>query len=365
MPVPIDSTLGILGDNLRKRRSALPLGRRKATAWTRGLDLPRGGPTVLYTGQMWQMVPSINAMSRQLGKYEKRGSARLFRLARSINRLVNLTPLLARSPRRERRAYDERLRTIARLLRAAGVDFGYLYEKDLYAGGLAHDEGLDRVFTEHARYVFRTLKEAGVRRVITVDPHTTNMLRSVYPQVVPGYDLVVRSYLEVLAERKLAPRASLGETVALHDSCVYARYEGVLEPPRSLLGAGGVALAQPELSGKLTFCCGGPLETLFPGKSADLARRRVDQLSACSPKIVTACPLCLANLSRVAPEGVEVRDISEYLSRAFLPAAVPPGRRAEERTSDGSSAPATRSAGPSDRRGLAGISARDPVQPTT
>ena len=324
MPVPISSTLGILGDNLRKRRSALPLGRRAVTGWTRGLDLPRGGSTVLYTGQMWQMVPAINAMSHQLAKYENSGSARLFAFARSMNKLVNLTPFLARSNPRERRAYDERLRTIAQLLRAAGVDFGYLYENDLYTGALAYDEGLDRGFAEHARFVVRTLKENGVRQLITVDPHTTNMLRSVYPKVVPEFDLKVRSYLEVLAGRKLAALSTLGETVTLHDSCVYARYEGVVEPPRQLLAAGGVTLVQPELSGKLTFCCGGPLETLFPVKSSEIAKKRVEQLSACSPKIVTACPLCLANLSRAAPAGVEVRDISEYLSKAFLPIGSPP-----------------------------------------
>jgi hypothetical protein len=323
MPVPIASTLGILGDNLRKRKSALPLGRRAATAWTRGLDLPHGGETVLYTGQMWQMVPAINAMSRQLGKYEHSRNAWLFGVARSMNRLVNLTPLLAHTNPKERRAYNERLRNIARLLRAAGVEFGCLYEKDLYTGALAHDEGLDRAFVRHAQYVYRTLKENGVKRVITVDPHTTNMLRSVYPKLLPGFDLEVRSYLEVLAERKLKPVEKLGRTATMHDSCVYARYEGVIEQPRRLLAEGGVTLAEPELSGKLTFCCGGPLETLFPGKSAEIARRRLEQLSACSPKVVTACPLCLANLKRVAPAGVEVRDISDYLADAYLPAATP------------------------------------------
>jgi cysteine-rich protein len=319
MPVPIDSTLGILGDNLRKRRSALPLGRRAATLWAKGLDLPRGGETVLYTGQMWQMVPAINAMSRQLGKYENAGGSRLFRFARSMNKVVNLTPFLARSDPNDRRAYNERLRTIVHLLRAARVDFGYLYEDDLYTGALAWDEGLDRVFVRHAQYVAEVLKENGVKQLITVDPHTTNMLRSVYPKVVPGFDLAVRSYLEVLAERKPAPLAKLDRTVTLHDSCVYARYEGVIEPPRELLANGGVTLVQPELSGKLTFCCGGPLETLFPGKSTEIAKRRVEQLSACSSQLVTACPLCLANLSRAAPAGVEVRDISEYLSEAYLP----------------------------------------------
>ena len=69
MPVPIKSTLGMLGDNLRKRHSALPIGRKAATAWTRGLDIPRGGEPVLYTGQMWQMVPAINAMAKTLPEH--------------------------------------------------------------------------------------------------------------------------------------------------------------------------------------------------------------------------------------------------------------------------------------------------------
>jgi Cysteine-rich domain len=320
MPVPIASTLGMLGDNLRKRRSALPLGRRAMTAWTRGLDLPRGGETVLYTGQMWQMVPAINAMSRQLGKYENARSAWLFGFARSMNKLVNLTPMLARTKPAERRAYNERLRNIVRLLRAAGVEFGYLYEKDLYSGTLAHDEGLDRGFVRHAEFVQRTLRENGVKRVITVDPHTTNVLRSVYPKVLRGFDVEVRSYLEVLADRKLKPLRALGQEATIHDSCVYARYEGVVDQPRQLLAAGGVTLVEPELSGKFTFCCGGPLETLFPSKSAEIARKRIEQLSACSPNVVTACPLCLANLNRVVPAGVEVQDISDYLVRAYCPA---------------------------------------------
>jgi hypothetical protein len=320
MPVPIASTLGILGDNLRKRRSALPLGKRTVTAWTRGLDIPRGGETVLYTGQMWQMVPAINAMSRQLGKYENARSAWLFGFARSMNKLVNLTPLLARTDPKERRAFNERLRNIARLLRAAGVAFGYLYENDLYAGALAYDEGLDRGFARHAEFVFRNLKEHGVKRVITVDPHTTNMLRTVYPKLVPDFDIEVRSYLEVLADHPLTPVKKLERTATIHDSCIYARSEGVLEQPRRLLSKGGLTLAEPELSGKLTFCCGGPLETLFPGKSAEIARRRVDQLRAVNSQIVTACPLCLANLTRVAPAGVKVRDISEYLAEAYVAA---------------------------------------------
>jgi len=319
MPVPIDSTLGMLGDNLRKRQSALPLSRRTSTAWASGLGLRRGGATVLYTGQMWQMVPAINAMARQLGKYENSRMSGLFGFARSMNRVVNLTPLLARTSAKDRRAYNERLRNIVRLLRAAEVDFGYLYEKDLYTGALAHDEGLDRGFARHTEIVARGLRESGVTQVITVDPHTTNMLRTVYPRILPGFDIGVRSYLEVLAERRPKAIQLLGEEATMHDSCIYARSEGILEQPRQLLARGGVSLVEPEMSGKLTFCCGGPLETLFPGKSAEIARKRVEQLSACSSRVITACPLCLANFNRVVPAGSDIEDISDYLVRAYCP----------------------------------------------
>jgi hypothetical protein len=321
MPVPIESTLGMLADNLRKRRSALPIGKRSVTGWAKGLGIPRGGETVLYTGQMWQMVPTINAMSRQLGKYgESPYAARLFGFARSMNRIVNLTPLIAHASAKDRRTFEQRLRDIARLLRAADVTFGYLYEDDLYVGALAHDEGLDRGFLRHARYVHSVLVRHGVKKVITVDPHTTNILRTVYPKILPEFDIQVASYLEVLASHPPAARRQLGLTAAIHDSCIYARSEGVLEQPRRLLTAGGIILGEPDLSGKLTFCCGGPLETLFPQKSAEVARRRLQQLERVDRRVVTMCPLCLANLGRVAPPEDSIRDVSEYLADAFLPA---------------------------------------------
>lgn len=68
-----------------------------------------------------------------------------------------------------------------------------------------------------------------MRTVITIDPQTTNILRSVYLGLVPGYDVEVRSYLEVLADRSAAGSARLARDVVLHDSCVFARYEGAVE----------------------------------------------------------------------------------------------------------------------------------------
>ena len=107
-----------------------------------------------------------------------------------------------------------------------------------------------------------------MKTVITIDPHTTTMLRSVYPRILDGYDIEVRSYLEVLAEKGLTPSTMLSGDVAIHDSCVFARYESVIDEPRELLTAAGVTIRDPENSGRQTWCCGGPAESLYPAKAA-------------------------------------------------------------------------------------------------
>ena len=327
MPIPIEHTLGMLGDNLDRRKNVLTVHRRRSVAWTKGLGLSRGGATILYTGQMYQLVPAVNAMSTRLGKMENGPMARYFGFARRLNRVVNLGGLMARGKRSEVREATESLRNIARLLVAAGVQFGYLGAEDRYAGALAHDEGLDDVLVRHARRVYAALKAHGVRELITVDPHTTNMLRTIYPKIVPGFDLKVRTYLEVLAERPPAPVRSLDTDVTVHDSCIYARREGVMEQPRVLLRRGGVRIHEAELSGRATQCCGGPVEMLFPTRAHAIAAARVEQLGKVSPRVVTLCPLCLTNLRRAAPAGMEVRDVSEYLVRAYCPLVSPTSAR--------------------------------------
>ncbi len=196
------------------------------------------------------------------------------------------------------------------------MEFGYLYEDDLYTGALTWDLGAEEVVAAHANLVYRTLKNHGVERVITIDPHTTNMLRSVYPRLVDDYELDVSSYLEVLCARGLSLRPSLSGEVALHDSCVFARFEDVIEQPRRLLAETGITIKEPEHSGLLTWCCGGPAESLYPKKALDQARRRVEQLRAVAPEVVTMCPLCLVNLQKAAGATVPVRDISHYLARS-------------------------------------------------
>lgn len=324
MPLPTGDIVGLMVDNLNKRGSVFPMSAKKSTRWAEGLDIPRGGATVLYTGAMYQLLPYIIAMVGLLERVEDTFLARFVFLGRFANRFVNLSSLAARPSRSEIKRYDQMLRNITGLLQQAGVEFGYLYEDDLYAGALAYDMGVDATLAAHARKVYATFQKHGVRSVITLDPHTTNMLRSVYPTVIDGYDIEVKSYLEVLAEAGPEPLRSVSEDVVIHDSCVYARGEGVIDQPRLLLERAGYSLREPRESRNLTYCCGGPMEALFPKKSHAIGAQRVEQLRETGGKqAATMCPICLASLSKAADGSLPMEDISVFLRKAYCPASGP------------------------------------------
>ncbi len=320
MPLPTGDIVGLMVDNLERRSSVFPLSTRKSTRWAKGLNIPDGGETVLYTGAMYQLLPSIGVMVRLLERVEHTFLARFVFLGRWANKLVNLTSIVAWPSRAEVDRYAQVLRRIARLLQWAGVEFGYLYGDDMYAGTLAYDSGVDGAFTDHARRVHAMLRKRGVRRLITVDPHTTNMLRSAYPTVLEDFDIEVKSYLEVLAAAGMEPVRSVEREVAIHDSCVYARYEGIIDEPRALLEGGGYRVQDPAFAREQTFCCGGPIEALFPSRAKEIGKQRVEQLrAACPAGATTMCPICLAVLSTAADGTLPVEDISLLLAEAYCP----------------------------------------------
>ncbi|MCF7849468.1 MAG: (Fe-S)-binding protein [Kiritimatiellales bacterium] len=318
MPLPTKDILGILADNLNKRKSVLPISTAGATRWAKGLELPKGGKTILYTGHLYQLIPVIDAMAGQMSRLEDSPLTKYFGLGRNVNKLINMTFFMGMmASKNTRKDYDHMLRNIALLLKKANVEFGYLYGEELYSGALVYDEGLDGAFAKHAQRVCDLFKKHGVEKVITVDPHTTHTLRSVFPEYVKGFDLDVKSYLEVLADSGIKPTTLISDELALHDSCVYARHENVVEQPRELLNRAGVKIKNPTLCGKNTHCCGGPLESLFPSESHRIANNRAKQLKEAGDNIATMCPICLVSLRKAANGSAQVSDLSDTLARAY------------------------------------------------
>ncbi len=333
MPLPTGPVIGIMMDNLAKRKSVFPIPGRKAIKWAKDLNIPEGGETVIYTGSMYQLLPYMIAAVNRMGSMENSFLSKFVGMGRFFNKMINVSAFMFRPSRADQKRYGQIIRNIARLLMQAGVEFGYLYKAELYAGALAFDMGADAVFRAHARRVYDMLKEHGVRSLITIDPHTTNILRSVYPTIIDGFDLEVKSYIEVLAAGDgLKPLHAVERKITVHDSCVYARYEDVIEEPRQLLLRAGYEVLEPKDTKKLTHCCGGPIESLFPSMAHQIGGKRVQQLVDTNGQgVATMCPICMATLQQASNGNLEIDDISDFLVEAFCEEEESPQKKQKRR----------------------------------
>jgi Fe-S oxidoreductase len=260
------------------------------------------------------------AAVKNMGLVEDSFLGKFVFVGRFFNKMFNVSAFVSRPSKADVKLYKQIVHNIAKLLKKAGVEFGYLYKKELYAGTLAYDLGVDDAFSIQAKRVYNLLKENGVSTVITVDPHTTNIMRSVYPTIIDGYDIEVKSYLEVLAASDdFQPLHSIEKEITVHDSCVYARHEGVIDEPRQLLKRAGYTIKEPKDNKALTHCCGGPIESIFPKMSHVIGNNRVQQLKDVTNggTVATMCPICMASLKKASGDGLEIEDISSLLVKAF------------------------------------------------
>ena len=305
MVLPIDEIMKMLKDNVMKYRQPFLLPKWALVGWAEGI--PRGGKVLLYTGGMYQYVPYIQAMVRYLEGLEgAKGGKLLVKFGRTVSKLFDVTKFVANVKEEEVGEAHQILRNIADVLKGSGIEFGYLYEEEPYPGTLLYDLGMEEAFKKHVKYVHNLLK--GVRRVITVDPHTTYMFRHIYPKYVENFNIEVANYLEILAEKGYKARGKGRFTI--HDPCLYARYEEIVGQPRAILN---LELTEPETTGKDTACCGGPIEFLAPRLSGKMARDRIKQLKKASNEVITLCPICMGNLRRWGRGEVNIRDIALLL----------------------------------------------------
>lgn len=317
----VGAVLGILNDNFEKRKTVFSSPKESLTSWAKDLDIKKATETIIYTGHMYQLMPITKSATSMYENFENSSLMDLAPVGRFINKFIDLSSLskyAAKPEKKEEDRFNKCLQNIYQLLKYAGVDAGYLYDDELYVGTLLYDNGIDEPLINQAKMLNKILKANNVKNIITVDPHTTYMLRKVYKKILPDFDYDIKNYIEVLFEKKIKPQNKLSMTVAIHDSCVLARYEEVIEEPRTLLKNAGVNYVEPELSRKLTHCCGGPIESLFPKKAKEIASKRANDLLSCSNIVASMCPICLLNLKESTPAKDNFLDLSEILVKAYL-----------------------------------------------
>ena len=227
-------------------------------------------------------------------------------------------------------SYDDRMQKIAqataRILCAAGMDFGILGPEEKDSGHEVRRFGEEMLFQSLKEHNTEAIQAAGVKRIVTADPHAYNALKHDYDGLPP-----VAHISEVAAEAlqagrlRLTPSGNGAKTYVYHDPCYLGRHNSLYEPPRRAIDA-IPGLRRAEMTGDCrdrSFCCGGGGLMLFyePEEEQRMGVVRVQMAKAAGADvIVTACPFCLVNIEdAIKVAGLEGRmeaiDLCELIDR--------------------------------------------------
>ena len=287
------------------RRYHDPLGiKKKLSGWASGLRFSDSSPSLLYTGNMYQIMPYSKKLSEMSMRMGSRGTAILGKVISRYPSLIKATGSFYSKDMTFR--MDSYLRYIADLLKEAGIEFRYMGDDEPYPGTFLYDLGYEDDFREYANEVAEMFRNMGIQEIITVDPHTYDLLKNQYPVYVKNFDFRVTHYLDYMNKLKFR---TVREKVTMHEACHFSLREDPYNVPVDLVRSFS-NLVLPTRSGKRTMCCGGPNEMIYPGLSEKISAERIRNLKETgSERIITACPICYANLG----SEKSVMDISQFL----------------------------------------------------
>lgn len=283
-----------------------PLGvMKKSSGWARGIAFDDESQTLLYTGNMYQLMSytsKLNSTRRILGKRISAFMAGFVARHPGFSFLLSL-----RNDRTQEKIFSDSLRNIVALLKKAGVSFSYMGMEEPYPGTFIYDLGYIDDFREYAEKVADAFRARKLKRIITTDPHTYELLKRTYPVYVNNFDFDVIYYLDLLDKVEFD---KTNDSVVYHEPCHFVLRDQKYDVPYNIL-RNISDLRLPRRSGRRNECCGGPSELLFPEIAEDVSKRRHEDLTSTGAStIVTSCPICFANLDR----GSKIMDIADFLS---------------------------------------------------
>jgi Fe-S oxidoreductase/energy-converting hydrogenase Eha subunit A len=218
-------------------------------------------------------------------------------------------------------AYDPKGREIvaafAEVMRYLGTSYGVL-KKEKCTGDPARRLGNDLVFGQLAESNIETLRQGGVKKIVSICPHCVRTIAEDWREF--GADVAIEHHSEFMARHKeRLPAGSKEKRVVFHDPCYLGRYRNVYEEPRDVIGR-SAQVVDPPRARERSFCCGAGGGLVFLGEETGqrVNETRARELAGTGADVVgAACPFCnsmfrdaLATVSAKPPELLDIAQIA-------------------------------------------------------
>jgi len=312
--------LELIRGNILKYGNPLALTGKEIAAWAQGLNLPKQGDLLFYTGGEYQLLPYIDSLVKTMTVMKPNSAT--FSLLLGLRNVVEKTgiapeKIYASVLASEKERFNQVAFKAARVLQTLGYEFCYSGEDELYSGALLYELGYWEDFAQYGQKVLQVFEASKAKTIVCLSPHAAEVIKLLYPQVGLKHDFEVKTFIELVWEKRAQlPRLSTEQTVVIHDSCRLARDLGVTEEPREVLSAMGVDFNEPQRNRAWTTCCGGPNKFMFPELSHTIAERRIEELKCTGAQLIlTSCPYCLSSLKQAMAKNPEpgIADFIEFL----------------------------------------------------
>jgi len=229
-------------------------------------------------------------------------------------------------------SYDPRLKKVAqataRILQAAGIDFGILGSKERCCGESVRKAGNETLFRHLAKENIKTFVDHGVKKILVSSPHCYHAFKNEYAEFQVRFEVVhtVQFLSELIEQKRLPFKGTYPKKVTYHDPCYLGRHNAIFDEPRTILRAiPGLELVEMDESREESLCCGMGggriwMETERGERFADL--RLHQAVKAGAQELVTACPYCITSFedSRLTlkdQDEIQIRDITEVLEEVI------------------------------------------------
>ncbi len=211
-------------------------------------------------------------------------------------------------------------RAVAKVLKAANVDFAVLGSEEVCTGDPARRIGGELTFQTCAKTNIETLERYGVRKIIATCPHCFNTLRNEYPDFDGRYEVIHHTQFiaELIRSGRLNLRREL-DSPTYHDPCYLGRHNGEYDAPREILAelsvSGGIRELERNKSRALCCGAGGGYVWMDDDPKQRINYTRVEEVKASGADTVAlGCPFCM----QMFEDGLAARDPQKKVRAADL-----------------------------------------------